>query len=103
MQPDQFDQLMTVLRSLTPGTYTITGAADWPGIAAVGGLFIAAMGFMWRDLRASNDKLIDAIKELRTEGKTDLDKLKEDHEKVHKNLWDAIEKCQAVCCPRGHE
>ena len=95
MTPEQFlAQLLEVLKQMPVQQYTITGAADWPGIAAVGGIFFAVLGFMWRDLRS-------VIKENKAESKRDLEEHKTDNAAEHKALWSAMKDCQHDCCPRG--
>lgn len=80
MTPDQFQQLLSVLQKIADKQYTLTGAADWPMLVAMGGLITGLIGFMWLDLRG---KLVD--------NKTE-----------HEKLWRAMADCQDDCCPRGH-
>ncbi|HKI46918.1 MAG TPA: hypothetical protein VKA08_16435 [Balneolales bacterium] len=90
MTPQNIDALLAVLRQIAESLtiankYTITGAADWPILAAVGGLLIAILGFMWRDLRS-------AMKDLKRESRADID-----------TVWAAMRDCQHDCCPRKKE
>jgi len=114
MNPEQFAKLLSLLEKLVSHQYTITGAADWPILASIGGVFIAVLGFMWRDVRASIDKIGTAIKESRNESKSevelikaeirvDIDRVKADNEKAHDLLWAAHRDCQHECCPRKKE
>jgi hypothetical protein len=96
MSPDQFVQLLTVINRLTGQQYTITGAADWPILAAIGGILLLAIAAMWADLKAT-------IKEYRTEWRSELSAVKSENDKDHDIIWDAIRDCQNDCCPRKKE
>lgn len=83
MNPDQFKDLITVLREIADKQYSLTGASDWPMLVFLVGIIIALIALMWRDLGAkiSGDKADN----------------KADHEKI----WSAMKDCQDDCCPRG--
>ena len=89
LSPDQFSQLLTVLKSLStaPGQYTITGAADWPMLLVLCGFFGTALTglicFMWHDLGKRFDGYEVA------------------NEKSHEAMWKSQKDCQDDCCPRG--
>jgi len=86
LSPEQFNQLLTTLRSV-PGHYTITGAADWPMLLVLCGFFGTALTglicFMWHDLGKRFDSYEAA------------------NEKTHDALWKSQGECQEACCPRG--
>ena len=96
MTPEQFTQLLSLLKELASKTYTITGAADWPILAIVGGGLVSVIAFMWVDLRS-------VIKDNRSEWRQELEKQKSDNDKAHDLLWDAHRDCQHECCPRRKE
>jgi len=76
-----------------PQTYTLTGAADWPLLMAVGGLLLAAICAMWADLRG-------AMRDSRTDWKTELAQYKKENEKDINALWDEHRRCkQERKCP----
>lgn len=88
LSASQFDQLLTVLKSLAPSNhYTITGAADWPMVIVLCGVFgsviVGLICFMWHDLGRRFDGYEAA------------------NEKMHESLWNAQKDCQDDCCPRG--
>ena len=96
MTPEQFSQLLAVLRALADKSYTISGAADWPMLLTLGGLLMAAVAAMWADLRS---KLTDH----RTVAVAELKDMKAENEKGHDLLWEAMRACQDDCCPRRRE
>lgn len=97
MNPEQFNQLLGALVKLAERPYTLTGAADWPILAAMAGLLIAVIGWMWVDLKAT-------IRDGRSEWKTELTAFKAEHDKEHDRLWQAHRDCQVDCCVnRGRE
>lgn len=79
MTPDQFQQLLLVLQKIADKPYTLTGAADWPMLMALGAMISALIGAMWIDLRGNN----------------------KDNKDEHGKLWKAMADCQDDCCPRG--
>lgn len=93
MTPDQFAQLMTLLEKIVSRQYTITGAADWPILVAIGAVLISMGAFMWVDLK-------NTIKDNRGESRDELKKHIDDDEKDHEKLWKAFSDCQSDCCPR---
>ena len=94
MTPDQIAKLLEVLERIASRQYTITGASDWPILAAVGGLLAVLIGLMWSDLRGS-------IKEYRTDWKSELAAHKREGKEELDLLWTAMRDCQNDCCPRG--
>lgn len=103
ISPEQFSELLVTLKSISPMTqhYTITGAADWPGIAAVfglvltgGGVFLAVIAYMWKDLK-------DTIREDRADLRQRLNQHIEEDKADHDDIWEEIHRCQGDCCPRG--
>ena len=85
MTPDQFAQLLTVLKQIVARPYTLTGAADWPLLAFLCVVIFALIGLMWRDLRA-------LIQSNKTSNEKETDK-----------IWKALSDCQSECCPRGKD
>lgn len=79
MTPDQFQQLLLVLQKIADKPYTLTGAADWPMLMALGAMISALIGAMWIDLRGQSKENKDE----------------------HRSLWRAMSDCQEDCCPRG--
>lgn len=78
MTTEQFTQLLIILQKIADKSYTLTGAADWPMLVAMGGMLVLLIGCMWADLRgkfAANDQ-------------------------EHNRLWRAHMDCQDECCPR---
>lgn len=113
LPPDQFAQLLSVLAS--PKVYTLTGAADWPMLVAVCGLFwaiiVALGGVMWFDLRNSLSageqrwqKAVDAhaleLDKKCRENKEQLDKHEARDDVRFAEAHNAIKECRADCCPR---
>ena len=96
MTPEQFQQLLVVLQKIAERQYTITGAADWPILAAVGGALCAVLAFMWLDLRSS-------MKEHRYEWQRTIEKHEDENGKAVDLLWQAHRDCQTECCPRTHQ
>jgi len=84
MTTEQFSRLITAIESLVNKQYTISGAADWPMLIAIGSLLIAVIGFMWIDLRSK------------------LDAGRNDTRKEFDAIWQAMKDCQDDCCPRTH-
>lgn len=93
MTPDQFSQLLTILKQIVARQYTLTGAADWPLLAFLCVIIFALIGLMWRDLRSliqgNKTESDDKIKTIKEEFRKDIDK-----------LWQAQRDCQNDCCPR---
>lgn len=78
---EQFQQLLIVLRQIADKQFTITQAADWPMLVAMGGMLAVLLGCMWMDLRGrftANDR-------------------------EHDKLWQSQSDCQADCCSRGKD
>lgn len=96
MNPEQISQLLNLLERIAARNYTLTGAADWPILVAVGGLLIGIIGMMWADLRTS-------IKESRREWQEAMKEHRVENEKNSNILWEALRHCQDDCCPpRGN-
>ena len=85
MTDQQFSELLAILRQIASQQYTITGAADWPILVALGGVILGLIAFMWVDLKST-------IKGDKNDLSKDID-----------NLWQAHRDCQAECCPRKKE
>ena len=98
MTPEQFARLLEMLDKHLQRSehYTLTGAADWPILAVIGGLLIGVIGCMWRDIRTT-------VKEIRTEWKADLDKHEIEAGKQFDHAWAALRDCQGDCCPPRFE
>lgn len=79
MTPEQFKELLIVLRSMAEKNYTLTQAADWPMLAFLLGVIGVLIALMWADLKRT----------LR------------DNQEEHKLLWKSLGDCQDDCCPRG--
>lgn len=79
MAPEQFQQLLVVLQKIADKPYTLTGAADWPMLMAMGGMVSALVLLMWCDLRGQMGE----------------------NKKEHARIWQAQADCQDDCCPRG--
>jgi len=92
MTPEQFARLLDLLEQMGERQYTITGAADWPILVTIGGILIAAIGFMWIDLKST-------IKENRGEWRDELEKHRVENEKGHDLIWQSIKDCKDDCCP----
>ena len=75
--------------------YTLTGAADWPLLVAIGGILIGLLAWMWAHLHAT-------IQQHRDDLRTMLTELKQDGQQQARVLWKALEECQNQCCPRRH-
>jgi hypothetical protein len=95
------EQLLEALRHIPSMQYTLTGAADWPILAAmcgvlafIGVIFVALVGFMWKDLRS-------LISQNRSDGKDDLLQHATSNTNEFRSLWSALKDCQGDCCPRG--
>lgn len=97
MTPEQIKMLLEVLNkiavNLNRGDYTITGAADWPILLVLGGMILAMVAFMWRDLRS-------VLRESKEDWRDKLHEHKSDNEKNFDLLWAAHRDCQSECCPR---
>ena len=95
--PDPYQQaLLDALNNIATKmshSYTITGAADWPILMVAGGLIVAMVAFMWRDLRS-------LLKENKVEWQKALADHKIDNEKEINNLWSAMRDCKDDCCSR---
>ena len=96
MNPEQFSQFLAVFSKLVDRPYTLTGAADWPILAAMATVLVTVIAWMWIDLKAT-------IRDGRSEWKTELATFKTEHDKEHDRLWQAHRDCQIDCCPRGKE
>jgi len=83
MTEENIARLINAIESIANKQYTISGAADWPMLIAIGSVLLTVIGFMWIDLRG---KL--------TEGRTDT-------RKELDTIWQAMKDCQSECCPRG--
>lgn len=93
MNPEQFAKLIESIATLSARSYTLTGAADWPLLAFVGGGTLILLGMMWSDLRTSI-----------TGSKREAEKALETHiaecGKENDKIWQAMRDCQGDCCPR---
>lgn len=90
MTPDQINQLLMSLDKISENMgsmvgqqYTLTGAADWPILVALGGLITALVAFMWVDLRST-------IREHRSEQKNAM-------EKEINIVWGEMRRMQREC------
>ena len=104
MNPEQVEKLLSTLDAIAkgiamPNQYTITGAADWQILVTLGGalgtILLAAIAFMWVDLRS-------VVKDNRGEWKEALDKHKIEADREAGMLWNAMRDCKADCCPSRH-
>lgn len=108
MTPDQFEKLLSVLERVSvKQPYTITGAADWPLLLVLGGLIVAVIAFMWRDLKAgyAADKA-ERQREFtmhKDESREQLSEHKQENKEQFDYVWTAIRDCQHECCPRKKE
>jgi hypothetical protein len=93
MTTEHIQQLLLLLSKIADKPYTITGAADWPILAVVGGILLAVIGAMWADLRA-------AMKEGREEWRQQLNEVEAKNDRAHDLVWEAMRDCQSDCCPR---
>lgn len=97
MQQEQFSQLLSVLEKLTiSNQYTLTGAADWPILAALGAIIFTLIVYVWYDLKAT-------IKTDRTDSYIKIKEIEEKHERDMEKIWQAQKDCQHECCPRLKE
>lgn len=105
MSPEQIERIVHALERLASRgqTYTITGAADWPILAAIGGILIMIIAFMWRDLRGTiRDNRLDwkeSMAMIRSEWQDALREHKAEGKKENDILWGAMRDCQSDCCP----
>ena len=86
MDSVQFEKLIVSLTRVADGMrqpYTLTGASDWPMLVLFGGVLIAVVGFMWRDLRAT-------IKDSADGHRVALDREAVEREKQDNLLWAEI-------------
>jgi hypothetical protein len=95
---DQLDKLIEILAKVADGLehsnlskYTITGAADWPILLFMGGILLAVIGFMWRDLRST-------ITDHRTDNKNALDSHTRDNKEAIDMLWN---ECRSIRVEMG--
>ena len=98
MTPEQLERIVHALEKLATKNqpYTITGAADWPILVALGFILVSLIGFMWRDLRGY-------IKDNRSDWKEALTEHKSESKKENDIIWAAMRDCQSDCCPRVKE
>jgi len=89
---EQINHLLQLLEKIANHQYTITGAADWPILAAIGAILLALIAMMWSDLRST-------IKDNRGEWQVSLTKHEVDVDRKLDLLWDAMRHCQGDCCP----
>lgn len=85
MTPEQITRLLDVLERIASKSqsYTLTGAADWPLLLAIGFVVMALVGFMWRDLR-------ETMQSNKVSAEKDID-----------NIWNGMRDCKADCCDRA--
>lgn len=95
MTPEQFTQLMALLKELliTSRTYTLTGAADWPVLAVACIGLVGLLVYIWGDLKTT-------ITGNRTEQKKELEKEEAERKRQDDMIWAAMRTCQEDCCPR---
>ena len=79
MEPDQFKELMVMLKLLASPDFTITSAKDWPILLVLGSVLLGAIGAMWMDLKSS------------------LKDNKREREKAIDDVWEEIRRCQEHC------
>ena len=79
MDPNQFHELMVVLKEVATPNFTITSAKDWPLLLVLGGIIVGAIGMMWADLKSS-------IKDNKREREKSID-----------DIWEEIRRCQEHC------
>jgi hypothetical protein len=98
MTDAQFDILMKhisdlepVLKELAKPTYALTGAVDWPILAAVGGICIMLIIGTWVDLK-------NTIKDNRIERNDALAKIDLAWKYAVEHIKREIERCQDNCC-----
>ena len=99
MTPEQMQILLKALESLQNSKWTLTGALDWPifiwATSFFGSLIVGLICYMWRDLK-------NAIKDNKSELRTQLKEEIKEREKQDNIIWKAVHECQEKCCPRGH-
>lgn len=106
MSPQQFELLIATLEKLSNrlGTYTITGAADWPILAPVAGLMVAMIAYMWHDLKATLKTDRDTWRVTMAEQRLELERVETrcriEAEKGDDKIWTAIRHCQEDCCKK---
>lgn len=90
--------LQAIADKLTPPTYTLTGAADWPILVIMCGL-VATMigclalqvGFMWRDLRGRIKEDVDHLWE-------ETRALRKEFRESDTSIKDDMKECKEKCC-----
>ena len=87
MTPEQFAQLLSVLKEIADKQYTITGAADWTMMVSMVGMF---GGIMLLIIGGSIGHILSTIANDRRENR-------EDHAAIRQERKD----CEDDCCPRG--
>jgi len=104
MTPQQLEQLLVALNRVADkmGNYTITGAADWPILAALCGVIIAMIGYMWHDLKgilkADRASWQGAVSDIKIELSNTRRDCFDYAEKEDSKIWAAMRDCQADCC-----
>lgn len=101
MTAEQVNHLLVMLGKIAEKLsmqppYTISGAADWPILAFVGGglasVIVTLIAFMWLDLRS-------VVKEHRGLWRDELDRHDHNNKEQIDHLWAEIRRCQEDCCP----
>ena len=104
MNPEQVEKLLSTLEAIAkgitmPNQYTITGAADWQILVTLGGalgtILLAAIAFMWVDLRSVGKDNLGEWREALTAYKTE-------HKEEHDHIREAMREGQEDCCPSRH-
>lgn len=93
MTDPQLETLLVTLNRLADrmGTYTLTGAADWPILVALVGILVGMIGYMWHDLKRT-------IGHLHTDAGRIERECRAHAEKEDDKIWRAMRDCQKDCC-----
>lgn len=88
LSPEQFTQLMGLLKQLADKPSTITGMQDWPMLAITCGMFGGVLLMM---IGGGLGYILSTIERDRKENREE-----------HCRIWQAQSDCQDDCCPRGN-
>lgn len=116
MTDSQFNEIMTLGKTLCDSLahvitakYSLSEATDWPLLLILGGIVVALIGIMWKDLKDTikSDKtewkeglsclkaeLKEAISILKSETKGELDLLWDES----RRMKDEMKECKEKCC-----
>lgn len=93
MTAEQVEQTLKLLQRIAEtlsGTYTITGAADWPILAALAAVILGLIALMWRDLKATIRDKDDIIRR-------DLEHEVTERKRQDDLLWSGMRDCKQEC------